>query len=43
VLLVGVAVIEMVVPLFFHPLLGLTLPPVPALIVRWYWVVNVAV
>jgi hypothetical protein len=32
--LAGVALIETAVPLFLHPLLGLTVPPVPALIVR---------
>ena len=30
----GLAVIEIFVPLFFQPLLGLTVPPVPALIVK---------
>ena len=39
----GVAVIFTTDPLFFHPLAGVTLPPVPALIVRKYWVVKVAV
>jgi len=33
-LLVGVALIETVVPLFFQPLLGVTVPPVPGVIVR---------
>ena len=32
--LAGVALIENVVPVFLHPLVGLTLPPVPWLIVR---------
>ena len=32
--LAGVAVIETVDPLLLHPLLGLTVPPVPAVIVR---------
>jgi len=32
--LVGVALIEIGVPLFFHPLAGLTVPPVPVIIVR---------
>ena len=41
--LAGVALIETVAPLFFHPLAGLTLPPVPAVIVRKYCVLNVAV
>jgi len=39
----GLALLETVAPLFFHPLAGLTLPPVPAIIVRKYWVLNVAV
>jgi hypothetical protein len=34
---------EIVAPVFFQPLLGLTVPPVPALIVRKYCVLNVAV
>src|SRR5205823_98534 len=33
VLLVGVALIDTVIPAFFHPLLGVTVPPVPAVIV----------
>ena len=41
--LFGVAVIETTAPLFFHPLAGVTLPPVPAAIVKKYCVVNVAV
>jgi hypothetical protein len=39
----GLALMETVAPLFFHPLAGLTLPPVPAIIVRKYCVLNVAV
>jgi hypothetical protein len=34
VLLVGVAVIDTIAPLFFQALAGLTVPPVPAIIVR---------
>jgi hypothetical protein len=30
-------------PLFFHPLAGVTVPPVPALIVRKYCAVKLAV
>jgi hypothetical protein len=30
----GVAVIEIAAPLFLQPLIGLTLPPVPGIIVR---------
>ena len=41
--LAGLAVMDTVAPLFFHPLAGLTLPPVPADMVRKYWVLNVAV
>jgi hypothetical protein len=41
--LAGVALIETTVPLFFHPLGGLTVPPVPWAIVRRYCVLNVAV
>ena len=32
----GLAVIDTVDPLFFHPLAGVTVPPVPADIVRKY-------
>ena len=32
----GLAVIETVEPLFFHPLGGVTVPPVPAIMVRKY-------
>ena len=32
--LAGMALIEIAVPLFFHPLMGLTVPPVPWVIVR---------
>ena len=39
----GVAVIFTVEPLLFHPLAGLTVPPVLALIVRKYCVLKVAV
>ena len=39
----GVALIETTVPLFFHPLAGLSVPPVPGLIVRKYCVVKFAV
>ena len=39
----AVAVICPLAPLFLHPLAGVTLPPVPAFMVRKYWVVNLAV
>jgi hypothetical protein len=39
----GVAVIFTTDPLLFHPLAGVTLPPVPALIVRKYCFMKVAV
>ena len=39
----GFAVIETLAPLFFQPLAGVTVPPVPALIVRKYWIVKLAV
>jgi hypothetical protein len=39
----GLAVIETVAPVFFHPLAGVTVPPVPWAIVRKYCVLNVAV
>jgi hypothetical protein len=41
--LADVALIETVAPLFFQPLGGVTLPPVPAVMVRKYCVLNVAV
>jgi hypothetical protein len=39
----GLAVIETVIPLFFQPLGGVTVPPVPLLIVRKYCVLKFAV
>jgi hypothetical protein len=32
----GIALIDTLVPLFFQPLIGLTFPPAPAVIVRKY-------
>ena len=32
--LAGVALIEIAAPLFLHPLVGVTVPPVPCVIVR---------
>jgi hypothetical protein len=39
----GLAVIETAAPLFFHPLVGVTVPPVPWTIVRKYCVLKFAV
>jgi hypothetical protein len=41
--LAGLAVIDTVDPLALHPLAGLTLPPVPWLIVKYYCVLKFAV
>jgi hypothetical protein len=38
----GVALIETRLPAFWNPLAGLTVPPVPVLIVSMYWVVKMA-
>ena len=36
----AVALTEAVAPLLYQPLAGLIVPPVPALVVRKYWVVK---
>ena len=32
----------MLAPLAFHPLAGVTVPPIPAAIVKKYWMLNFA-